>query len=134
MPYRSRLSGPLLDRIDLQVEVARQCLASIRRGAGNNESSATVAARVADARAVALQRQGCVNASVSGEALEQLAEVQPKGWALLERAASQFRLSTRAAYRVLRVSRTIADLAGEQQVSERHVAEALSLRQLDRQD
>ncbi|MDJ0758250.1 MAG: YifB family Mg chelatase-like AAA ATPase [Woeseiaceae bacterium] len=131
--YRSRLSGPLLDRIDLQVDVARQCLASIRRGAGNNESSATVAERVADARDVALKRQGCVNANVSGEMLEQLAQVQPGGWALLERAATQFRLSTRAAYRVLRVSRTIADLSADHQVTERHVAEALSLRQLDRE-
>ncbi len=133
--YRARLSGPLLDRIDLQVEVARQCLADIRRGGERGrvgETSGEVARRVAKARNRALQRQSCLNAESTVESLEQHADVRAEGWALLERAAEQFRLSTRAAYRVLRVSRTIADLSEEQAVGQRHVAEALSMRQMDR--
>ncbi len=133
--YRARLSGPLLDRIDLQVEVARQCLADIRQGGETGragETSAEVAARVANARDRAFERQSCLNADTSVESLEQHADVSHEGWTLLEQAAQQFRLSTRAAYRVLRVSRTIADLSAEQSVTQRHVAEALSMRQMDR--
>ena len=129
--YRSRVSGPLLDRIDLHVQVARQRLADVRRG-GDGADSSAVAARVAAARRVAIARQSVVNASMSVEMLNEHASVEPAGWRLLERAADRFRLSMRAAYRVVRVSRSIADLAGSATVAEEHIGEALSLRQLDR--
>ena len=130
--YRSRVSGPLLDRIDLHVEVARQRLADVRRRGDGADRSATVAARVETARRLALERQAAVNASMTLDMLNEHGRVEAAAWGLLERAADRFRLSMRAAYRILRVSRTIADLAGSASVVDEHVAEALSLRQLDR--
>ena len=130
--YRSRVSGPLLDRIDLHVEVGRQRLADVRRGGDGADGSRAVAARVAAARRVALERQSVVNAAMTADMLTEHARVDAAGWRLLECAADRFRLSMRAAYRVVRVSRSIADLAGSASVAKEHVGEALSLRQLDR--
>lgn len=132
--YQARLSGPLLDRMDLQVDVpAVDTLDMIRPAEA--ETSATVAMRVAAARMLQRQRYGAMglaaftNADVAGEELQQVAMPDGQGRQLLEQAVDKFRLSMRALTRVLRVARTIADLEASAQVHPHHVAEALSYRQ-----
>jgi len=130
--YRSKISGPLLDRIDLHVEVTRPSTDVLRSVDAGGESSRTVAARVGVARSVQLRRCGISNAELEGDCLAQHCDVDDLCWSLLENAAEQFNLSARAHQRVLRVARTIADLAGAERIKPPHVAEALSLRCLDR--
>jgi len=131
--YRRKISGPLLDRIDLHVEVLRPPTELLRSGASSGESSKAVRKRVEKAWALQLQRSGINNARLSGEALDSVCAATDECWALLESAAERFNLSARAHQRVLRVARTIADLAGDKKITPPHVAEALSLRCLDRQ-
>ncbi|MCC6848022.1 MAG: ATP-binding protein, partial [Deltaproteobacteria bacterium] len=132
--YHARLSGPLLDRIDLHVEVApvkhRELDAT-----PNDESSATVAARIAAARERQLERLGSprCNAEMNTREVQACARPDPAGAALIERAMTKLGLSARAYTRVLKVARTIADLAGAEQVGAAHVAEAIQYRTLDRE-
>ncbi|MBT8087818.1 MAG: YifB family Mg chelatase-like AAA ATPase [Gammaproteobacteria bacterium] len=130
--YRSKLSGPLLDRIDLQVTVARPTTSVLRSDNRAAETTATVAARVLAARHLQAVRSGVSNARLEGEQLARHCDADDRCWALLESAAKQFLLSARAHQRVLKISRTVADLAGEKKLAPAHVAEALSLRCLDR--
>jgi magnesium chelatase family protein len=130
--YRSKISGPLLDRIDLHVEVVRLPTALLRAEEPDAERSGTIASRVAVARGVQLRRAGAPNAWLDVGAVETTCEVDDAGWRLLEHAADRFTLSARAHHRILRVARTIADLAGEKKTAPGHIAEALSLRCLDR--
>jgi len=129
--YQSKLSGPLLDRIDLHVEVPALSAADLTLPPPA-ENSATVAARVAAARARQTARYAGTttrtNAEADGEALTAHATPDAEGQRLLTQAADTLRLSARGYARVLRVSRTIADLAGSDGVARIHVAEALSYR------
>jgi magnesium chelatase family protein len=135
--YQSKLSGPLLDRIDLYIEVPAVSPADLDLPPPA-ESSAAVAARVAAARARQALRyrsspsgQGIrTNAEVDGALLEEVAAAEPAARALLARAADRLRLSARAYHRVLRVARTLADLEGAAIIARRHVAEALSYRRV----
>lgn len=133
--YQSKISGPLFDRFDMTIEVPEVAtleMLSTRPG----EESSVVAARVASAR----QRQKArfaklgmkerINAELSGERLHDLVQPDAKGKAMLEQATEKLRLSMRGYTRVLRVARTIADLEGSEHVSQPHVAEAISYRQL----
>jgi magnesium chelatase family protein len=130
--YRARLSGPLLDRIDLHVEVGRVALEDIEQGAPPPENTTTVATRVCAARDRQLQRQGRLNSRLEAETLSRTCLLEPVAALLLGRAMRQLGFSARAYHRVLRVARTIADLAGSESVLATHVAEAVTLRQLDR--
>jgi magnesium chelatase family protein len=130
--YRNKVSGPLLDRVDLHVQVLRPSTEVLRQGEAGAESSATVATRVVEARQLQHERAGKPNALLDGDALEDACTLDDRGWALLEAAADRFNLSARAHQRVLRVARTIADLASRKKIAPSHVAEALSLRCLDR--
>jgi len=130
--YRGKVSGPLLDRFDLHVEVPRPSTRVLRSNGADEETSSCVAARVKDAWQQQMQRSGVSNAHLEGEALQKHCDGDDRCWALLEGAAEQFNLSARAHQRVLRVARTIADLAGAKRITPTHVAEALSLRCLDR--
>jgi magnesium chelatase family protein len=130
--YRSRLSGPLLDRIDLHVEVGRIALEDIEHGAPKPEDTVAVAARVGAARHTQLRRQSGLNSRLDVETLTQSCRLEPAAAQLLGRAMRQLSLSARAYHRVLRVARTIADLAASDAVLAAHVAEAVTLRQLDR--
>jgi magnesium chelatase family protein len=130
--YRNKVSGPLLDRIDLHVEVLRPPTGVLRDSNAGAESSATVASRVTAAWDVQMRRSGLPNSRLDGDQLQARCALDNDCWALLETAADRFNLSARAHQRVLRVSRTIADLARAKKIAPPHVAEALSLRCLDR--
>jgi len=129
--YRSKISGPLLDRIDLRVEVGRLPKETLRDVTAGGERSETVRGRVVAARMLALARSGVRNADLDGEHLETVSRPEDDGIRLLDEAIERFALSMRAYHRVLRVSRTIADLAGADRVGVVHVAEALSLRAME---
>jgi magnesium chelatase family protein len=135
LKYRRRISGPLLDRIDLHVDVPAVPPTQLGTG-GAGEPSATVRARVVQARGVQLARAGprgagC-NARLRGVALRRLCAPDDAGRRLLGDAVSRLGLSARAHDKVLRVARTIADLAGAERVSAEHLAEAIQYRALDR--
>ena len=134
--YRARVSGPLLDRIDLHVEVPRVAVASLAEDGPGGESSATIRARVVAARArqqSRLARIGVVvNAHVPGREVRRLCRIDARGRRLLEAASERLGLSARAYTRILRVARTIADLAGEDEITTSHLAEAIQYRSLDR--
>jgi magnesium chelatase family protein len=126
--YRRRVSGPLLDRFDLRVDVLRPDPAHLLGGPPGDATS-VVAARVVAARARAAARGVVSNASIGGTALEDLAPLSPAAGALLERALVEGRLSARGFRRVWRVALTVADLRGDEgPLSREHVAEALAFR------
>jgi magnesium chelatase family protein len=125
--YRAKLSGPLLDRIDLHVEVPavpQEELLAMAPG----EPSATVRARVGTARARQLDRQGKPNAELGTKELDRLCRPDPAGETLLKQAIVRLGLSARAYHRVLKLARTIADLAGADSIAAAHVAEAVGYR------
>ncbi len=130
--YLGRISGPLMDRFDLRIEVPPVGFADLDLPA-SGDSSATVAARVAAARAVQNARFSAhpatrTNAEAEGAILEQIAGPDAEGRDLLTRAAERFGLSARAYHRILRVARTVADLDGSEHVRKPHLAEAISFR------
>jgi magnesium chelatase family protein len=128
--YQRRLSGPLLDRIDLKVGVRRiklETLASEPTG----EASAPVRERVVAARARQLARQGCLNAELKPARLRQLARLEPASRRTLERWAEQRGMTARGFHRAWRVARTSADLDGADHIGERHILEALGYRLQD---
>lgn len=129
--YRSRISGPLLDRIDLHLDVPAVPQQELLRQAAG-EPSAAVRQRTAAARALAQDRQGVPNARLSTRDIDRYCTPDPGGTALLRQAIARLGLSARAYHRVLKVARTIADLAGSPAVDGNHVAEAIQYRRLDR--
>jgi magnesium chelatase family protein len=127
--YQARLSGPLLDRIDIQLDVPPVTATDLSLPAPR-EGSAEAAARVAEARAAQHARGFGVNAHLDAGALETAAAPDAAGAALLAKAAETMALSARAYHRALKVARTIADLEGSAGIKRLHVAEALSLRRI----
>jgi magnesium chelatase family protein len=130
--YRARLSGPLLDRLDMHVEMPRVPIETLRTDAADGETSAAVAARVERARRVQIERQVVANARLDNRQVERFCRAAKPAVALLERAAVTLGFSARAYHRVLKVARTIADLAESEEIEVAHVSEAMSLRRMDR--
>ena len=130
--YRRKISGPLLDRFDLHIEVPAISLNELQNGRVE-EGSAQVRARVAQARELAVGRAGCCNQWLEGNALANFCELQAGEKSMLENALQKLGMSARAYHRVLKVARTIADLGGSQRIASAHLMEALSFRMLDRQ-
>ncbi|HEY1774058.1 MAG TPA: YifB family Mg chelatase-like AAA ATPase [Gammaproteobacteria bacterium] len=131
--YRSKVSGPLLDRIDLHVEVPRVAREALRPDTPpDGESSSVVVQRVTTARERQLARSGKPNARLGTREINKHCKPDAAGQLLLERAMEQLGLSARAYHRVLKVARTIADIAGSDAVGSNHVAEAVGYRVLDR--
>ncbi|MBT8098638.1 MAG: YifB family Mg chelatase-like AAA ATPase [Gammaproteobacteria bacterium] len=128
--YRGKISGPLLDRIDLHVEVGRPPIRLMYEADSTAESSAAVRDRVIGARARQQRRAGVCNARLRGGAVARHCELDKPARKLLDDAAEKFAISVRAYQRVLRVARTIADLDGVQGITAPHIGEALSLRGL----
>jgi magnesium chelatase family protein len=132
--YRRRLSGPLIDRLDLHVEVLRVPHEIMRKDAADGEKSAVVAARVAQVRECQLNRQGCTNSRLLTREIDRFCRPTIAGRKLLDRASIKLGFSARAYHRVLKVARTIADVAGVEEIDTAHIGEAMSLRKLDRSE
>ena len=131
--YRMRLSGPLLDRIDMHIEVPRLPReALLAQGAQPCETSAQVRERVAAARARQLERCGRCNAQIGNRQVEKVCRLSSADQSLLEQAIERLTLSARAYHRILKVARTIADLDAADVIGTPHITEAISYRRLDR--
>ncbi|MEQ1530163.1 MAG: YifB family Mg chelatase-like AAA ATPase [Methylococcales bacterium] len=133
MRYRARVSGPLLDRIDMHLEVPRVSHEVLRKGSPQGEeSSATIRARVIAARNIALARSGKANSALTAKEVKAICVLSDPSHALLEQAMDKFGLSHRAYHRILKLARTIADLAGSKAIEINHLSEAIGYRKLDR--
>ena len=130
--YRNRLSGPLLDRLDLHVEVPRIPSEALRASSQTIESSSTVRDRVHAARARQEDRQRATNARLNNREIERFCKPTREAVNVLERASIALGLSARAYHRILKVGQTIADLASSERIEAAHITEAISLRRLDR--
>lgn len=131
--YLGKISGPLLDRIDMQVEVS--CLSPETLAKMNNsmvETSESIRERVINARAYQQQRQGKYNAALTVPELDRFSELQSDAQYLLNQVMAKFNLSARVYHRIIKVARTIADLEESHMINEKHLGEALQYRCLDR--
>jgi magnesium chelatase family protein len=129
--YRGKISGPLLDRIDIQIEVPAVPQDDLLRAA-SGESSDVVRERVERAYRRQLDRQGKPNAELTAKEIDRHCAPDAAGETLLKQAIVRLNLSARAYHRVLKLARTIADLAGADRVASSHIAEAIQYRRLDR--
>ncbi len=131
--YRNKISGPLLDRIDMHVEVSRIAHKDLRSMDVLNESSKTVKQRVQQARVLQLDRNnGKTNAQLNNKEMEKWLNVPELHLIMLEKIVEKLKLSTRSYFRILKISRTIADLDNSSKVEQKHLLEAVSYRCLDR--
>ncbi len=131
--YQGKVSGPVLDRIDIHIEVPAVPASVLSSNTAPEENSETVRERVKQTRQIQLDRQGVTNSQLDNKQIKQHAELKPDGQKLIQEAIDKLGLSARAYHRILRVSRTIADLAESKQIEKLHVAEAINYRKLDRQ-
>ncbi len=130
--YRQRISGPLLDRIDIHVEVATNTKELLDTTIKAGEKSATVRQRVIAARKVQQQRQGKLNSAIDTKEIEIYCRLQPSDHNLLLNAIDKLQLSARGYHRILKVARTIADLNQSDSLQTAHLMEAIGYRKLDR--
>ncbi len=130
--YRGKVSGPLLDRIDIQIDVPRQPVTLLTRGGERGEASAAVRERVLGARRRQWQRSRCANAHLPAQAVPEVCAIGLDDQRLLERAIEKLSLSARAYIRILKLARTIADLAGADRIETTHLTEAIGYRRFER--
>ena len=128
--YRRKISGPLLDRIDMHVDVPRLSYADLEGSTG--EPSATVRARVSAARNLQLQRNHTLNSQLDNQQLQKHCRLEKPQQLLLQQAMEHLQLSARAYHRIIKLARTIADLDCTRRIETRHVSEAINYRKLDR--
>ena len=132
MRYLNRLSGPFLDRFDLSIEVPLLPQGSLQNSGDRGETSEQVRQKVLKAREIQLARAGKINAHLTSKEIERDCKLSETDAIFLENALTKLGLSVRAYHRILKVSRTIADLNHEQQITQQHLIEALSYRAMDR--
>jgi magnesium chelatase family protein len=125
--YRGRISGPLLDRIDIQISVPALTQDELLQ-AGAGEASAAIRGRVQAARALQMQRQGKSNAALGTQEIERFCQLDAAGENLLKQAIARLNLSARAYHRVLKLARSVADLADSNAIASAHLAEAIQYR------
>ncbi len=130
--YRGKISGPLLDRIDMNVEVTRLPPEFLLDENIDQETSAMVRDRVMQSRELQMQRQGKLNVALTVPDMDEHARLQADAKSLLIQVTNKFNLSARACHRIVKVSRTIADLQGSRDIVAEHLAEALNYRCLDK--
>jgi magnesium chelatase family protein len=130
--YRAKISGPLLDRIDLHVEAPRLPAELLTETSHEGESSHTIQQRVISARQRQLDRSGKSNSLLNPKEVESFCRPDHLGIQLIQEAIRKLGLSARAYHRILKVARTIADLAGSEAITTTEVAEAIGYRRLDR--
>ena len=131
--YRARISGPLLDRIDLHIEVPNTPKEILRKNNGENmETSALVQQRVSKSYQRQIQRQDKTNSKLTHSEIEQYCKLARQQVVLLEQAITQLSLSARAMHRIIKVARTIADLDDSEHIETGHLTEAISYRRLER--
>ena len=132
LKYLSRLSGPFLDRIDIQIEVARLPKGIWASQQHQEETSETIKQRVARCRAIQLTRQECANAQMTSAQIKHYCYLSHDDNEFLELAVEKLGLSTRAHHKILKISRTLADMEGSEDIENKHLVEALSYRAMDR--
>ncbi len=130
--YRGRISGPLLDRIDMQIEVPAVPQQELMKQQTTSEKSSTIRQRVEKAHQLQLDRQGKTNSRLGVKEIDQFCAIDSASENLLKQAISRLNLSARAYHRILKVARTIADLAGIEKINNQHIAEAIQYRRLDK--
>jgi magnesium chelatase family protein len=135
--YLNKLSGPFLDRIDIQLEVTRLprglwSKAAAMQAPPDNETSAQIQQRVIACRELQLKRQGKANADLTSQELKQYCMLSDEDNEFLELAIEKFGLSTRTHHRILKIARTLADMEGSEKIDNQHIVEALSYRAMDR--
>jgi magnesium chelatase family protein len=136
--YLNKISGPLLDRIDLHVEVTPVAFNELSNMKSKGESSSSIRERVIKARDIQTERYAAIegmycNAQMSSKQLREICVINQAGETLLKRAMEKLNLSARAYDRILKVSRTVADLAASTDIKVEHLAEAIQYRSLDRE-
>ncbi len=130
--YRSKISGPMLDRIDMHLHLPRVDLKTLQRKEPNSETSEMIKGRVVQARNWQAQRQGKLNSQLSSAELEIYCELDNVLLSFLELVCEKLNMSARAYHRILKLARTIADMSGETAIRKEHVSEAIGFRSLDR--
>jgi magnesium chelatase family protein len=130
--YLSRLSGPLLDRFDMSLEIPALTKGTLAEGGDRGEPTEVVKQRVLNARACMLERSNKVNALLGSREIEEYCPLKKEDAQFLESALHRLGLSIRAYHRIIKVARTIADLDGQSQIARNHLAEALGYRAMDR--
>ncbi|MFT6704605.1 MAG: magnesium chelatase family protein, partial [Gammaproteobacteria bacterium] len=130
--YRSKISGPMLDRIDMHIEVPRVSQAILSAPADKEPCTASIKARVVRARAVQIKRQSCLNSELPVKQIESVCTLDEATNKVLNNAIERLGLSGRAYHRILKLARTIADLANAENIQQTHVMQAIQLRSFDR--
>jgi magnesium chelatase family protein len=132
LKYLGRLSGPFLDRIDIQIEVTRLPKGTWNSSVEGNETSALIRQRVNECRKIQLERQGCTNAKLTSSDLRRYCILDGNDSEFLELAIEKLGLSTRVHHKVLKIARTLADMEAKPDIEHQHLVEALSYRAMDR--
>ena len=130
--YRSRISAPLLDRIDIHIEVPRMSRSDLKNQLTDTESSSVIQQRTMSAYEIQLNRCGKANADLSNREITEYCQLSANDEKLLDTALDKLQLSSRAHHRILKLSRTIADLDQQKTISTKHLTEAIAYRALDR--